>query len=215
MCIINRGSRTSDKKDGDDVKRLSITVGGVLTFIVSLFLYRDLASFIIDKQLASGSTALGWALAIEIILGAAAGIGAYYAVMKLLITEGILQKLLGLPVSNNFTPAKPEDTAKVGEAIKQAKIRLPSTTHRTIAVLDHDELAGILSGSDLVSKPGNIVDDVMTPRVVSVSTKDNMLTAYNTMMTTGLARLPVYDEREGKKIFKGWIALADVMKSLR
>lgn len=205
----------SDKKDGDDVKRFSITVGGALTFIVSLFLYRDLASFIIDKQLASGSTALGWALAIEIILGAAAGIGAYYAVMKLLITEGIMQKLLGLPVGNNFTSAKPGDTAKVGEPIKQAKIRLPSTTHRTLAVLDHEELAGILSDTDLVSKQGDVVDDVMTPRVISVSTKDNMLTAYNTMMTTGLARLPVYDEKEGKKIFKGWIALADVMKSLR
>jgi CBS domain-containing protein len=215
MCIINRGSRTSDKKDGDDVKKFSITVGGVLTFIVSLFLYRDLASFIVDEQLASGSTALGWALAIEIILGAAAGIGVYYSVMKLLITEGIMQKLLGLPVGNNFTPAKPGDTAKVGEPIKQAKTRLPSTTYRTMAVLDHDELAGILSDSDLVSKAGDVVDDVMTPRVVSVSTKDNMLAVYNTMMTTGLARLPVYDEREGKKIFKGWIALADVMKSLR
>ena len=96
----------SDKKEGDDFKKVSITVGGVLTFIVSLYLYRDLASFIVVNQLATGTTALEWALGIEIVLGAAAGLGAYYSVMNLFITKGILQKLFGLSVGDNYTPAK-------------------------------------------------------------------------------------------------------------
>lgn len=200
----------------DDVKKVSITIAGVLTFIVSLYLYRDLISFIVEKQLASGAWALSDALFIELVLGASAGVGAYYLVLQYLVSKGLLQQMTGIPVKGNVTPASNQDTAKATDTIADPiKAKLQASTYNMLAVVSpENEIHGVLSDFDVATKAGRTVNDLMTKQVISVSTKDSLFTAYNLITSAGLDSLPVYEEIERKKIFKGWITLREIMDAL-
>jgi CBS domain-containing protein len=76
------------------------------------------------------------------------------------------------------------------------------------------ELAGVVSASDLATKTGTTVIDVMSPQVIAVNTKMGLYSAYNLLMSTGLAKLPVVEEQAGKRIFKGWITHHDINKAM-
>jgi CBS domain-containing protein len=207
-------SELSSSKSDNTTRKLSITVGGVLTFIVSLFLYRDLAAFLVGQQLASGGNAVWDALFIELVLGAAAGIGAYLVVLKLLVEKGILQKLVGVQVADEATPPKAADQVDVDTQVNAARANLPGTSHQRLMVLSQDMgVVGTATHQDF-NKAGQQMKEIMSQPVISVKPDDDLFTAYTLMKSTGLSKLPVIREQDGKKSLTGWISLTDILRRL-
>jgi CBS domain-containing protein len=206
----------AEKVDSDSVGKVTISVASVLVFIVSVYILRDIASYLRANDLAQSNYIIWYALLIELVLGAAAGLGSYYVVLKFLISKGLIQKLIGIPISDSMTKSKAEDQVAITENVSAAKSKLPSAYHNLMTVLSpQKDVVGVVSDYDLFRKHGETVKDVMTPNPISVSLKrDDLFTAYKLMINANRDVLPVFDEREGKKVQVGWIALRDVIKRL-
>jgi len=206
----------AEKVDSDSVGKVTISVASVLVFIVSVYILRDIASYLRANDLAQSNYIIWYALLIELVLGAAAGLGSYYVVLKFLISKGLIQKLIGIPISDSMTKSKAEDQIAITENVGAAKSKLPSAYHNLMTVLSpQKDVVGVVSDYDLFRKQGETVKDVMTPNPISVSLKrDDLFTAYKLMINANRDVLPVFDEREGKKVQVGWIALRDVIKRL-
>ncbi len=191
------------------LNRFSITASGALLFIVSIYIYRDLFLFLsehIDSSLAVLS-----ALAIEVALGAAAGIGLYYAVFMHL--KDVLDMLNKMRVKD-FVRAV-ESRITLGEGRARALEAVKRSPQRIVAVVDGEGvLRGVLSDYDLAVRAGERVEDVMTPDPVAVDVEDSLLQAYRLMRMTGLKKLPVYEKKDEKRVFKGFIHIQDILDAL-
>ena len=108
-----------------------------------------------------------------------------------------------------------EVSIRPDDARSRAVSLVSAIPHRIVAVVDEEGvLRGVVSDYDLAVKKGDRVRDLMTPDPAAVNLEDNLLTAYRLMRVRGLRKLPVYEEKNGRKLFKGFITSDDIIEAL-
>jgi CBS domain-containing protein len=89
---------------------------------------------------------------------------------------------------------------------------------------NYGRLAGIVSKLDLLrlfrpgrdrapseTRRGNRVEDIMSPRVITVDAEDSVATAVDRMLEHGLRSLPVVDKANGESTLVGMVSRSDLL----
>jgi CBS domain-containing protein len=194
-----------------DVAR--ITWSSISAFLVLVASYVGLLYAI--KTLGSGSQPPEWmALIVVLALGAATGVGASWAVLKLIGSGDFLQKLSKLSVSNVLSgppaaePAPPYITAQdLAEAPQH-------WDNGIVPVAGQDgKLQGIVTKEDLCRQPASAsLSEIMTRQPVVAHPDSNLAEVYQLMQRTEHHRIPIVTRDDGKYV--GMITSQQILQSL-
>jgi CBS domain-containing protein len=99
-----------------------------------------------------------------------------------------------------------------GDSVDDAVRLIVDSRITGVPVVDADHhILGIVAESDVLGKPGQTVDDVMTRDVVTTGEATTLASAAETMLTRRIRRLPVV--REGRLV--GILTRADLLRHVR
>jgi len=137
------------------------------------------------------------ALVVVLALGAAAGLGYSYQVLKLLRPGDIFKRLQG--ISAETIARRQPKAVSVTEHIGADEVRrIRSETGQDLVPVINEEngtLDGVVTSTDLSVKPdARTVRDLMTAEPTVASTKDNLADVLSLMRASGHDNIPVVDE---------------------
>jgi len=139
------------------------------------------------------------ALVVVLALGAAAGLGYSYQVLKLLRHGDIFKRLQG--ISAETVARRQPGAVEVAQHTGVDEVRrIRSETRQDLIPVINEEngtLEGVVTSTDLSVKPdARTVRDLMTAEPTVASTKDNLADVLSLMRASGHDNIPVVDAEQ-------------------
>jgi CBS domain-containing protein len=186
-------TRTEEQQSVSEITKASVIIFGVLVGSYVLILWLLPALHAVPQD---GDT--WWiALVVVLALGAAAGLGYSYQVLKLFRPQDVFKRMEG--ISAETVARRQPKAASVTEHIGVDEVRRirSETRQDLIPVIDEESgtLDGVVTSTDLTVKPqAQTVRELMTPEPTVATTKDSLADVLTVMRASGHDNIPVVDE---------------------